>query len=66
MNFDFAVYKHFALHESVRLQFRAEAFNIMNTPQFGIPNAQVGNPNFGVISSAERPRNLQFGLKIIF
>jgi hypothetical protein len=66
VNFDFAVYKHFALRETVRLQFRAEAFNVMNTPKFGIPNAQVGNPNFGVISSAERPRNLQFGLKIIF
>jgi hypothetical protein len=66
VNFDLAVYKHFALRESVRLQFRAEAFNVMNTPQFGIPNTQLGNPTFGVISSAERPRNLQFGLKILF
>lgn len=66
VNFDVAVYKNFALHESVRLQFRAEAFNVMNTPQFGVPNTQVGNPTFGIISTAERPRNLQFGLKIIF
>jgi len=66
VSFDFAIYKHFALRERVRIQFRAEAFNFMNTPQFGIPNAQVGNQNFGVISSAERSRNLQFGLKVIF
>jgi hypothetical protein len=66
VSFDFAIYKHFALREGLRLQFRAEAFNFMNTPQFGIPNAQVGNQNFGIISSAERSRNLQFGLKVIF
>lgn len=66
VNFDLAVYKTFILHEDFRLQFRAEAFNAMNTPQFGVPNAQVGNPNFGVIGSADRPRNFQLGLKVIF
>jgi hypothetical protein len=66
VSFDFAVYKSFAVREGIRVQFRVEAFNATNTPQFGVPNAQVGNPNFGTIGSAGRPRNLQFGLKVVF
>jgi len=65
-NIDFALYKTFQLGERFRLQFRAEAFNVTNTPHFGSPNAQVGNASFGKISNAGRPRNLQFGLKFIF
>ena len=65
-NFDLAIYKYFRITESKRLQFRAEAFNAFNTPAFGLPSAQVGDPNFGTISGADRPRNLQAGLKFIF
>jgi hypothetical protein len=65
-NFDLSIYKQFAIREDIRLQFRAEAFNATNTPQFGIPNTQVGNAIFGIINSAERPRNLQLGLKLLF
>jgi hypothetical protein len=63
---DIAVYKSFPLREDIRLQFRAEAFNATNTPRFGVPNTQAGNPAFGVIGGADRPRNLQFGLKLLF
>jgi hypothetical protein len=66
VNFDYAVYKYFRITEGKRLQFRAEAFNLFNTPHFGVPNAQVGNRNLGQIAGADRPRNLQFGLKFIF
>ncbi len=66
VNLDFAVYKEFRLIERARLQFRAEAFNLTNTPAFGVPNSQVGDANFGTIGGADRPRNLQFGLKLIF
>jgi len=66
VNLDFAMYKHFSITERLRLQFRAEAFNMTNTPAFGVPNAQVGNASFGRISGADTPRNLQFGLKLIF
>ncbi len=66
VNFDLALYKSFRITETKRLQFRTEAFNGFNTPRFGDPNAQAGNPNIGVISSAGRPRNLQFGLKLVF
>ena len=64
--FDLAIYKTFPLRERIRLQFRAEAFNALNSPNFGNPNVQVGNPAYGRISAADRPRTLQFGLKTIF
>jgi len=66
VNFDFAVYKSFRLREGWRLQFRWEAFNLFNTPAFGVPNGQLGNPNFARIGGAGRPRNLQFGLKFLY
>ena len=65
-NWDFAVYKRFALTESKALQLRFEAFNFTNTPQFGNPNAEVGNRNLGRITGAGGQRNIQFGLKFIF
>ncbi len=41
-NLDASVFKEFALTEVTRLQFRAEAFNTLNKPQFGQP----GNLNY--------------------
>jgi hypothetical protein len=63
---DFALYKQFNVTESKFFQFRFEGFNFTNTPNFGFPNSQVGNPNFGFINGADRPRNLQLGLKFVF
>jgi hypothetical protein len=66
-NLDFSVVKNFSFTESLRLQFRAEAFNVANTPVFGLPNTTVGNPGLGVIGSqANQPRNLQLALKLIW
>ncbi len=66
-SFNFAVLKGIPLRESLRLQFRAEAFNLLNTPQFGTPGTAFGNPQFGVIASqANLPRQVQLGLKVIF
>ena len=54
-------------------QFRAEAFNVLNTPQFNNPNAQIGNPAAGTITSAGSPllyqrtsRQIQLALKLYF
>ncbi|MCS7023437.1 MAG: TonB-dependent receptor [Bryobacteraceae bacterium] len=53
--------------EGLRAEFRAEAFNLLNTPQLGTPGSVLGNPNFGVIGGTARPnRQLQLGLKILF
>ena len=63
---DFSAYKSFQFSEKYSAQFRLEAFNFTNTPQFNAPNTTVGNNNFGVISGAQNPRNLQIGLKFLF
>ncbi len=66
-NLDLSVFKHFAITERYRLQFRAEFFNFFNHPQFDLPNASVGSPNAGVISSTVgTPRDIQFSLRLSF
>ncbi len=65
--FDVSLQKEFGLiRESMRLQFRAEAYNLFNHPNFNIPNRTAFTPNFGTISSAQDPRQMQFALKFIF
>ncbi|MBY0507109.1 MAG: TonB-dependent receptor [Bryobacteraceae bacterium] len=55
------------LGEGSRLEFRGEAFNIFNTPQFGTPNAALGNPAFGTIGgTARNNRQMQLGLRLLF
>jgi hypothetical protein len=66
VDFDFALSRSFALWERSQLQFRAEAFNIANHPAFGGPGATYGTPNFGFITSAGEPRDLQMSLKLVF
>jgi Carboxypeptidase regulatory-like domain len=65
-NWDFSALRDFALRERLKLQFRFEAFHFSNTPRFGQAGAVVGTANFGRITSADTPRNLQFGLKLIW
>jgi hypothetical protein len=44
---DFAVHREFLLHESLKLQFRAELFNVLNHPNFGPPVGDLTDPQFG-------------------
>ena len=71
--FDLSMFKDFSFSEQAgrRLEFRAEAFNVLNTPQFNNPNAQIGNPAAGSITSAGAPllfqrtsRQIQLALKL--
>ena len=64
VNFDMSLFKDFPIREEMKFQFRAEAFNVFNTPQFGQPNASIGNVQAGVISSTVgNPRQLQLALR---
>src|SRR5260370_10405507 len=44
-NFDYSLFKNFKVRESKSVQFRAEMFNIFNTPQFSNPGANLSAPN---------------------
>ncbi len=63
---DFSAMKNFRIQERFTVQFRFEAFQFTNTPRFGQAGNVVGANNFGTIAGADTPRNLQFGLKLIW
>jgi hypothetical protein len=61
-----SIVKSFRLAERASLEIRTEAFNLFNHPNFDLPNIFFGTPAFGAIQSAESPRRIQFGAKILF
>lgn len=63
---DTALLKDFPFTESAHLQLRFEAYNLLNHPNFGDPNTSIGESTTGEIFTAGAPRELQFGLKMIF
>jgi len=65
-NVNMSLLKNTHLTERVNLQFRAEAFNLFNHPNFNLPDNFLGSPTFGRITSARDPRHIQFGLKLLF
>lgn len=65
-NYDLALQKRFPLREPLALLFRAEAFNLTNTPYFFTPGEALGSATFGVISAASGERTVQFSLKLMF
>jgi hypothetical protein len=66
-NIDFSVFKTYGLYEQFKAQFRAEVFNLTNTPQFYGPNTTFGSSTFGQITSqANFPRVFQLGVRFFF
>ena len=65
-NADVMIGKTFRLRERMSLEFRAEAFNVSNTPPLNDPNGIFGNAAFGTISTAGNPRDFEFVLKLHF
>ncbi len=65
-NVNASLVKNTSLTERVNLQLRAEFFNLFNHPNFNLPDNFFGSPTFGRILSAQSPRHIQFGAKLVF
>jgi hypothetical protein len=50
-NLDASIVREFGIWENLRFQFRAEAFNLTNTPAFANPNSNVSGANFGKVTA---------------
>lgn len=67
LNIDMSVVKTFRITERVSFNFRFEAFNLFNSPYFGFPNASIGSPTVGQITSTVGDnRSLQLSGRISF
>ncbi len=68
-NWDSSLFKEFSIRERLKGQFRAEALNSFNSPQFANPNTQFipGNASFGKLTyQANFPRLIQLGVRFFF
>jgi len=65
-NADVMIGKTFRVNERLSVEFRAEAFNVSNTPPLNDPNGSFGSAAFGSIISAGNPRDFEFVLKVHF
>jgi hypothetical protein len=63
---DLMIGKTFRITERFNLEFRAEAFNVSNTPPLNDPNGSFGSAAFGSITSAGNPRDFEFVGKVHF
>lgn len=68
LDVDFSTFKDFKVGERFVTQFRAEFYNIFNTPQFVQPDYNFSDGNFGKLTSTRlnSQRQIQFALKINF
>ncbi len=65
-NADLMLGKTFRANDRLAAEFRAEVFNVTNTPPLNDPNASFGSAAFGTITSAGNPRDFEFAVKLKF
>jgi Carboxypeptidase regulatory-like domain/TonB dependent receptor len=65
-DWDFSLFKNIRVTEGKEFQFRAEFFNLLNHPNFRLPDSDISSPTFNQILEALAPRQIQFALKFMF
>jgi hypothetical protein len=65
---NWSIFKNNPIGERYNVQFRAEFYNVFNTPQFDVRGAStdVPSPLFGQITEGGGNRNIQFGIRVMF
>lgn len=63
---NFGLHKDFRITESQKIEFRMEAFNMLNKTNFNPPNGNRSAGNYGTITSTQQPREIQFALRYAF
>jgi hypothetical protein len=66
VNVDMELSRIFTLLHETKFEFRVEAFNAFNHPNFGVPDSNLSDPTFGQVLSAAAPRILEAGAKYTF
>jgi hypothetical protein len=80
IQFDTAIRREFPINDRIKFQFRAEAFNVLNHPNFGNVNGGFGGNTFGLATATLAqslgtlsplyqmggPRSMQFSLRLGF
>jgi hypothetical protein len=69
VNLDMSIAKQFPFRSDRRAEFRVDAFNILNIPQFGQPGGSLGSANFGQVTGmagGSTMRSLRFGARFLF
>ena len=66
-NFDTSLSKRFSIGGRANAEVRWDVFNLFNHPGFGFPNAAIGNPTVGrITTTVVDNRSMQFALKVNF
>jgi len=67
VNWDASLFRKIEFGESKHLEFRAEVFNLTNTPHWSVPQNNIDNPRFGeILSAADDARQVQFGVRFVY
>ena len=66
INFDSALSRWQPIHERMRMQFRADMYNILNHPNLGAPTASVTSSTFGEILTKSGNRTITMSLRLEF
>jgi hypothetical protein len=66
IQFDMNLIKRVRLAETKEFEFRIDAVNVLNHPNFGLPNTNINDPSFGRITSATGNRRFTIGARLNF
>jgi len=63
---DFSLFKNFPFNDRAKIQVRAEAFNLINHPNFTSMSTTYDGSNPGQLNAAQAARQIQFAMKFLF